>query len=114
MLYDNGNKEAVFDVSTLTAFEVIVPSAMNVPQDVPQDVPQEKTLDIWIEGKIRENPKITTEELAKLSGYTSKTIKRHIIKLTHIRSSRNHILGNWKPFLARPPLQAAGAMLSKP
>ena len=39
MLYDNGNKEAVFDVSTLTAFEVIVPSAMNVPQDVPQDVP---------------------------------------------------------------------------
>ena len=96
MLYDNGNKEAVFDVSTLTAFEVIVPSAMNVPQDVPQGVPQEKTLDIWIEGKIRENPKITTEELAKLSGYTSKTIKRHIIKLTHIKYVGSGYSGHWE------------------
>jgi ATP-dependent DNA helicase RecG len=96
MLYDNGNKEAVFDVSKLTAFEVIVPSAMNVPQDVPQDVPQEKTLDIWIEGKIRENPKITTEELAKLSGYTSKTIKRHIIKLTHIKYVGSGYSGHWE------------------
>ena len=92
MLYDNGNKEAVFDVSKLTAFEVIVHSAMNVPQDVPQ----EKTLDIWIEGKIRENPKITTEELAKLSGYTSKTIKRHIIKLTHIKYVGSGYSGHWE------------------
>jgi ATP-dependent DNA helicase RecG len=36
MLLDNGNKEAVFDVSKLTAFEVIVPSTVDVPQDVPQ------------------------------------------------------------------------------
>ena len=68
----------------------------NVPQDVPQDVPQEKTLDIWIEGKIRENPKITTEDLAKLSGYTSKTIKRHIIKLTHIKYVGSGYSGHWE------------------
>jgi ATP-dependent DNA helicase RecG len=36
MLLDNGNKEAVFDVSKLTTFEVIVPSTVDVPQDVTQ------------------------------------------------------------------------------
>jgi len=64
--------------------------------DVYQDVPQEKTLDIWIEEQIRENPKITTEELAKLSGYTSKTIKRHIIKLTHIKYVGSGYSGHWE------------------
>ena len=49
-----------------------------VPQSVPQGVPQGKELDIWIKEQIKDNPQITTEELAKLSGYTSKTIKRHI------------------------------------
>ena len=43
MLLDNGNKEAVFDVSKLTAFEVIVPSTVDVPQDVTQDVTQGDT-----------------------------------------------------------------------
>ena len=97
MLLDNGNKEAVFDVSKLTAFEVTVYSTVDVPQDVPQDVTQGgtqdgtqgdtqgKTVDIWIEEQVKKNPKITTEELAKLSGFASKTIKRHIIKLTHIK-----------------------------
>ena len=45
MLLENGNKEAVFDVSKLTAFEVIVPSTVDVPQDVPQDVTQGGTQD---------------------------------------------------------------------
>lgn len=58
MLLENGNKEAVFDVSKLTAFEVIVPSTV----DAPQDVPQGDALDIWIEEQIRKNPKVTTEE----------------------------------------------------
>ena len=87
MLLENGNKEAVFDVSKLTAFEVTVLSTVDVPQDVPQDVTQGGTqggtqddtqsdtqgdtqgdaLDIWIEEQIRRNPKITTEELARIS-----------------------------------------------
>ena len=78
MLLDNGNKEAVFDVSKLTAFEVIVPSTVDVPQDVTQGGTQDDTqddtqgdtqgdaqgdaqddaLDIWIEEQIRRNPKI--------------------------------------------------------
>ena len=104
MLLENGNKEAVFDVSKLTAFEVTVPSTVDVTQDVPQDVPQDVTqggtqgnaLDRWIEKQIRKNPHITTEELAKLSGFTSKTIKRHIIKLTHIKYVGSGYSGHWE------------------
>ena len=104
MLLDNGNKEAVFDVSKLTAFEVTVPSTVDVTQDVtqgvPQDVPQGGTqgyvLDRWIEEQIRKNPKVTTEELSTLSGYTSKTIKRHIIKLSHIRYVGSGYSGHWE------------------
>ena len=109
MLRDNNNEEAVFDVSKLTVFEVNVFSTVDdgtqggtqdVTQGVTQDVTQGGTqddtqggtqggtqdgnLDAWIETQIRNNPKITTDELAKLSGFTSRTIKRHIIKLTHI------------------------------
>ena len=43
MLLENGNKEAVFDVSKLTAFEVTVLSTVDVPQDVPQDDTQDDT-----------------------------------------------------------------------
>ena len=104
MLLDNGNKEAVFDVSKLTAFEVTVPSTVDVPQDVPQgvtqdvtqDVTQGKKLDMWIEEQIRNNPQITTEELAKSSGFTSRTIKRHIIKLSHIRYVGSGYSGHWE------------------
>ena len=104
MLLDNGNKEAVFDVSKLTAFEVTVPSTVDVTQDVtqgvPQDVPQGGTqgyvLDRWIEEQIRKNPKVTTEELSTLSGYTSKTIKRHINKLAHIKYVGRGYSGHWE------------------
>lgn len=104
MLLENGNKEAVFDVSKLTAFEVTVPSTVDVPQDVPQDVTQGgtqddiqgNTLDIWIEEQIRKNPKVTTEELATLSGFTSKTIKRHINKLAHIKYVGRGYSGHWE------------------
>ena len=93
MLLENGNKEAVFDVSKLTAFEVTVLSTVDGTQDVTQDVTQGDTqggtqgdaLDIWIEEQIRRNPKITTEELARTSKKGLATIKRHIAKLAHIK-----------------------------
>ena len=65
-------------------------------QDVPQGVPQGKELDIWIKEQIKDNPQITTEELAILSGYTSKTIKRHILKLTHIKYVGSGYSGHWE------------------
>ena len=87
-----------------------------VPQDVPQGVPQDDTqgdtqdgtqdgtqggtqddtLDIWIESQIKKNPQITTEELAKLRGITSKTIKRHILKLPHIKYVGSGYSGHWE------------------
>ena len=108
MLLDNGNKEAVFDVSKLTAFEVIVPSTVDVPQDVTQGVTQDDTqgdtqggtqgdaLDIWIEEQNRKNPKITTEEVAEISKKGLRTIKRHIAKLTHIKYVGSGYSGHWE------------------
>ena len=104
MLLDNGNKEAVFDVSKLTAFEVTVPSTVDVTQDVPQDDTQGDTqggtqgdaLDIWIDEQIRKNPKVTTEELARTSKKGLATIKRHIAKLTHIKYVGSGYSGHWE------------------
>ena len=57
---------------------------------------QDKTLDIWIEEQIRNNLKITTEELAKLSGRSVITIKRHISKLSHIKYVGSGYSGHWE------------------
>lgn len=65
-------------------------------QDVPQGVPQDKELDAWIEEQVATYPKITTEELAKMSGKTSKTIKRHILKMPHIRFIGSGYSGYWE------------------
>ncbi len=65
-------------------------------QGVTQGVTQRKKLDMWIEEQIRNNPQITTEELAKSSGFTSRTIKRHIIKLSHIRYVGSGYSGHWE------------------
>lgn len=91
-----------------------------VPQDVPQDVPQSGTqggtqngtqddtqddtqgdtqgldLDIWVENEIASNPKITTEELARLSGKSIITIKRHLAKLKHINYVGSGYSGHWE------------------
>ena len=121
MLRENNNEEATFDVSKLTVFEVIVFSTVDdVPQDVPQGVTQDgtqsgtqdgtqsgtqgdtqddtqgDTLDAWIETQIKKNPKMTTEELAKLSGKGLRTIKRHLAKLPHIKYVGSGYSGHWE------------------
>ena len=68
----------------------------DVPQDVPQGVPQDDELDDWIENQIRQNPQITTEELAELSNRSSKTIKRHLAKMPHIRYVGSGYSGHWE------------------
>jgi ATP-dependent DNA helicase RecG len=57
----------------------------HVSQGDTQDGTQEEILDKWIENRIRENPQITTEELAKMSNKGIATIKRHIAKMPYIR-----------------------------
>ena len=75
-----------------TKFDV----TQDVTQDLTQDVTQEKNLDQWIEYQIAANPKITTDELAELSGKTSRTIKRHLVKLPHIRFIGSGYSGHWE------------------
>ena len=52
--------------------------------DGTQDVTQDDDLDKWIEYQVAVFPKITTEELASLSGKGLRTIKRRIAKMPHI------------------------------
>ena len=67
-----------------------------VPQDVPQSVPQDKELDDWIEKQIRNNPQISTEDLAKLSNRSSKTVERHLAQMPHIHYVGSGYSGHWK------------------
>ena len=71
----------------------------NVPQNVPQN--NGYSLDLWIEEQIKNNPKITTEELAKLCNKTSKTIKRHISQLPHIVYVGRGSNGHWEITLSK-------------
>ena len=75
----------------------------NVPLNVPLNVPQNNgySLDLWIEEQIKNNPKITTEELAKLCNKTSKTIKRHISQLPHIVYVGRGSNGHWEITLSK-------------
>ena len=64
--------------------------------DVTQGGTQDDDLDKWIEYQVAVFPKITTEELAALSGLTSRTIKRHIIKMPHIVYVGSGYSGHWE------------------
>ena len=64
--------------------------------DVTQDVTQGKDLDTWIERQVAVYPQISTEELAAQSGLTSRTIKRHIIKMPHIVYVGSGYSGHWE------------------
>ncbi len=70
--------------------------AKGVTQDVTQDVTQEDSLDGKIEKAIKENLKVTTEDLAKQFGVTSMTIKRHLAKMPHIRYVGSGYSGHWE------------------
>ena len=68
----------------------------DVPQGVPQGVPQDNELDDWIEKQIRNNSQISTEDLAKLSNRSSKTVERHLAQMPHIHYVGSGYSGHWK------------------
>ncbi len=68
----------------------------NVTQDVTQGGTQDDDLDKWIEYQVAVFPKTTTEELTAQSGLTSRTIKRHIIKMPHIVYVGSGYSGHWE------------------
>ena len=67
-----------------------------VTQGGTQGGTQEENLDVWIECQIRQNSKITTEELLEKSGKGLRTIKRHMTKLQHIRYVGSGYSGHWE------------------
>lgn len=77
-------------------FEIENNVTQNDTQCDTQNDTQGGTIDNWIEEQIRKNPKITTEELAKLSGKSVITIKRHITKLSHIKYVGSGYSGHWE------------------
>ena len=74
--------------------------AKGVTQDGTQGDTQNDThggnLDKWIETQIRQNPRITTEELARKSNKGIATIKRHLAKMPHIRYVGSGYSGHWE------------------
>lgn len=99
-LKENNNPPAVFNVSYLTVFSVVVKEDAHViPSDAQGDTQgdtQGKNLDVWIEEQIRRNPQVTTEELSRLSKRGIATIKRHISKLPHIKYIGSGYSGHWE------------------
>lgn len=65
-------------------------------QDVPQGGTQGKDLDKWIEYQVAVYPKITTGELAQLSGKSIITIKRRIAKMPHVVYVGSGYSGHWE------------------
>ena len=57
---------------------------------------QDDDLDKWIEYQVAVYPKITTEELASLSGKGLRTIKRRIAKMPHIVYVGSGYSGHWE------------------
>lgn len=53
-------------------------------------------IDKWIEFVIKQNPKITTEEMSHICGKGVRTIKRHISKLSHIKYVGSGYSGHWE------------------
>ena len=50
----------------------------------------------WLEEQIKENPKVTTTELALRSGRGIRTIKRYISRLPHVRYVGSGYSGHWE------------------
>ena len=65
-------------------------------QDGTQGGTQGKDLDKWIEYQVAVYPKITTGELAQLSGKSIITIKRRIAKMPHIVYVGSGYSGHWE------------------
>ena len=74
-----------------------------VPQDVPQDVPQgvpqgvpQDDLDIKILDLIKNNNKISTQEIGNILGVSDKTIKRHIKNIDNLKYIGSGYSGHWE------------------
>ena len=80
MLRENGNKEAVFDVSKLTVFCVDVYSNADLYSERIIQNGSEKSSEKILD-EIRKNPKVTVVELSSILGISSRAIEKSIRQL---------------------------------
>ena len=74
----------------------VVVTFMRPAKSGTQDVTQGDSLDRKIEKAIKDNFNVTTEDLAKQFGVSSMTIKRHLVKMPHIRYVGSGYSGHWE------------------
>ena len=92
------NRRYVTNTVNPQSFVVVTfirPTKSDTQGDTQNDT-QNGTLDRWIENQIRKNPRITTDELAKLSKKGIATIKRHIAKMPRIHYVGSGYSDHWK------------------
>lgn len=70
-------------------------STRNVPHDAPQGGLRGEDLDEWIAYQLAVHPKMTTEELASLSGRGIRTIKRHVAGMQRLKFVGSDANGYW-------------------
>lgn len=67
-----------------------------VHQNGTQDGTQDENIHLWLEKQMKQNPTITTEELAELSGKSIRTIKRRIAEMPSVRYVGSGYSGHWE------------------
>ena len=110
-LRQNGSPEPVFETDERNSYFLahidIHPAFKSVSQGVHQDDTQDGTqcgtqdgtqdrLEDWIVDQIRNNSHVSTEELAKISGKSIRTIKRHIAKIPYVKYIGSGYSGHWE------------------
>lgn len=75
---------------------VTIPFEFELESNDTQGDTQVTEFDNWLEEQIMKNPKITTEDLSKMSGKSIITVKRHIAKLSHIKYIGSGYSDHWE------------------
>lgn len=105
-LKKNGSPRAIIETNDERTFiNIFIPVHFGCGNTVilndPKNGTQGGTQDLadfgkWLVEQIKENPKVTTTELALKSGKGIRTIKRYISKLPHIRYVGSGYSGHWE------------------
>lgn len=93
-VFDDSNGDFVLTLYNLN-YNVIQTDPQGDPQTDPQGDPQDDSANSIIK-LMRNNPKITREEIAKLLGVSPSTIKRRIGRMTNVHYVGSGYSGHWE------------------
>ena len=91
-IFNSFNNDFILTLFNLN-YSANVPQS--VPQDVPQDAPQDD-LDTKILDLIKNNNKMSTQEIGNVLGVSNKTIKRHIKNIDCLKYIGSGYSGHWE------------------